>query len=136
MFKNRKKESEKKQKIRELTELVETNQQKYQDELTVYKRHIDDNKLLLDNISNDYDNIIKDNGKLRDQLLKKEQDIFDLKQEIQTKLQENVVEVQNFKFLLKEQQKLIDKAKKETHKYKRLYTKYHFMNTLLNDLPE
>jgi hypothetical protein len=134
MFKNRKKESAKKQKIRELTELVETSQQKYQEELDIYKRHISDNKLLLDNISNDYDNIIKDNGKLRDQLLKKDQDIFDLKQEIQLKLQDNVIEVKNFKFLLKEQQRLLDKEKKKTHDYKRLYTKYHFMNTLLKDL--
>jgi len=98
MFKNRKKESAKKQKIRELTELVETNQEKYQEELGVYKRHINDNKLLLDNISNDYENIIKNNGKLRDQLIKKDQDIFDLKQEIQLKLQENVIEVQILNF--------------------------------------
>jgi len=134
MFKNKKKESVKKQKIRELTELVEINKIKYQEELEIYKKHINDNKLLLDNISHDYDNIIKDNTKLRDIILKKDHDIFDLKQEIQTKLQENVVEVQNFKFLLKEQQILLDKEKKETYKYKRLYNKYHFMNTLLNDL--
>lgn len=134
MFKNKKKESVKKQKIRELTELVEINKIKYQEELEIYKKHINDNKLLLDNISHDYDNIIKDNTKLRDIILKKDHDIFDLKQEIQTKLQDNVVEVQNFKFLLKEQQILLDKEKKETYKYKRLYNKYHFMNTLLNDL--
>ena len=90
MFKNKKKESEKKRKIRELTELVEKNEEKYQTELEHYKKHIDDNKLLLDNISNSYDEIINDNKKLRDQLLKKEQDIFDLKQEIQSKLQDNV----------------------------------------------
>jgi chromosome segregation ATPase len=133
MFKNRKKESAKKQKIRELTEELETNTKKYNEELDIYKKHINDNKLLLDNISEDYDNIIKDNGKLRDQLLKKDQDIFELKHEIQKKLQENVIEQKNFKFLLKEQQTLLDKERKKTHEYKRLYQKYHFMNTLLQE---
>ena len=134
MFKNRKKESAKKQKIRELTELVESNTKKYNEELDMYKKHINDNKLLLDNISNDYDKIIEDNNKLRGQLIKRDRDIFDLKNEIQTKLQDNVVEQQNFKFLLKEQQTLIDKEKKKTHDYKKLYQKYHFMNSLLQQL--
>jgi len=131
MFKNRKKESAKKQKIRELTELVESNTQKYNEELNMYKKHIDDNKLLLDNISKDYDKIIEDNNKLRTQLLKRDQDIFDLKNEIQTKLQDNVIEQQNYKFLLKEQQTLLDRERKKTHDYKKLYAKYHFMNSLL-----
>jgi len=134
MFKNRKKESAKKQKIRELTEELELNTKKYNEELNIYKKHINDNKLLLDNISDDYDKIIKDNSKLRDQLLKKDQDIFELKHEIQEKLQDNVIEEKNFKFLLKEQQILLDIERKKTHEYKRLYTKYHFMNTLLKDL--
>jgi len=90
--------------------------------------------LLLDNISNSYDEIINDNKKLRDQLLKKEQDIFDLKQEIQTKLQDNVVETQNLKFLLKEQKHLIDLEKKKTYEYKKKCNKYHFMNSVMNDL--
>lgn len=134
MFKNKKKESDKKRKIRELTELVKINEEKYQIQLGHYKKHIDDNKLLLDNIDNSYDEIIDDNKKLRDQLLKKDQNIFDLKQEIQMKLQDNVIEVQNLKFLLKEQKHLLELEKKKTYEYKKKYNKYHFMNSIMNDL--
>ena len=134
MFKNKKKESEKKRRIRELTELVETNEEKYQIQLAYYKKHIEDNKLLLDNISNSYDGIVNDNKKLREQLLKRDKDIFNLKQEIQSKLEENVTDVQNLKFLFTEQTHLLDLEKKKTHEYKRKSNKYHFMNSLMNEL--
>jgi len=130
MFKNSKKESAKKQKIRELTDLVETNTNTYNSELTIYKKHITDNKLLLDNISNDYDKVIKDNSDLRDKLLKKDDDIFELKKVTQEILQKHFIETQNFKFLIKEQLCLLENERKKTNEYKKLYQKYHFMNTL------
>ena len=130
MFKNSKKESAKKQKIRELTDLVETNTNTYNSELTIYKKHIADNKLLLDNISNDYDKVIKDNSDLRDKLLKKDDDIFELKKVTQEILQKHFIETQNFKFLIKEQLCLLENERKKTNEYKKLYQKYHFMNTL------
>jgi chromosome segregation ATPase len=130
MFKNRKKESAKKQRIRELTELVEKNTEDYSSELRVYQKHIEDNKLLLDNISDDYDKVIKANAHLRDQLLSKDNDIFELKKVTQEKLQEHFEDKQKLKFLIKEQVRLLDKERTKTNEYKRLYVKYHFMNTL------
>lgn len=136
MFKNSKKESAKKQKIRELTDLVETNTNTYNSELTIYKKHIADNKLLLDNISNDYDKVIKDNSDLRDKLLKKDDDIFELKKVTQEILQKHFIETQNFKFLIKEQLCLLENERKKTNEYKRLYQKYHFMNTLFESIED
>ena len=130
MFKNRKKESAKKQRIRELTELVEKNTEDYSSELRVYQKHIEDNKLLLDNISDDYDKVIKANAHLRDQLLSKDNDIFELKKVTQEKLQEHFEDKQKLKFLIKEQVRLLEKERTRTNEYKRLYVKYHFMNTL------
>ena len=136
MFKNRKKESAKKQKIRELTELVESNTDKYDSELYLYKKHITDNKLLLDNITNDYDKVIKANSKLRDQLLTKDIDIFELKKVTQLKLEDHFEETRNLKFLIKEQTRLIENERKKTNEYKRLYQKYHFMNTLFESIED
>ena len=136
MFKNRKKESAKKLKIRELTELVESNTNKYNSELCIYEKYIEDNKLLLDNISNDYDKVIKENSKLRNQLLTKDIDIFELKKVTQLKLQDHFEETQNLKFLIKEQTRLIENERKKTNEYKRLYQKYHFMNTLFESIED
>jgi len=131
-FKNKKKESVKKQKIKDLTKLVESNSDQYDSKLNIYKNHIDDIQLLLDNISNDYNQIIDDNSKLRGEILKKNNDIFELKKEMREKLDKNFKEVQNFKFLLKEQIRIINEEKSKKNHFNKLYKKYHFMNTLLN----